>query len=129
MAASPLLEIIDVNQDWTTVGHDNRNVILQGRFYGNNSRQPMLTQIFIPTYEQTQDSDSVKIRWDSMQYPEWWAELSFNVSTPNSAIFKGRNIPFNATLTRLDQENNTKVFRFDSKTNLEFWAQITIIED
>jgi hypothetical protein len=127
MAASPQLETITTNQNWSIIGFNlDVDVKLEGRFYGNNPPQPMFPQFFVPSYEQSKDS--VKIEWESMQCPDWKAKLSFNLADPKSAVFEGKNIPSDVTLTRFDQEENMKFFRFDSKTNLEFWAGITIIK-
>jgi len=127
-AASPSSDnsMINIDQTWTTVGSNDQMTTLKGRFYGDDSSHPMLPQIFIPTFKQLENF--VTIKWKSMQNPEWWTELHFHLEYPNSAKFTGRNIPDN-TLTRFDNEGTCKTFRFDSKSNFEFWAEVTIIEN
>ncbi len=77
----------------------------------------LLTPVF------NQERNLTRIRWDSVDVPEFWCEISFDNNFLSNARISGRGIPHDAFVSYWDDEC---FVRFDSKIYPEFWMQLTI---
>jgi hypothetical protein len=111
---------------------NTNKILLNGRFDDPNpSTKPTITSFMLKNIKPVSevDGECVKLRWDHPKSLEWWLELFFNYKKPReTVIIKGRGVPFDASLTSYTVENGFARFRFDSKSNLPFWTEITIMD-
>ena len=102
------------------------NISLKGRFWIHKqhylciTKVPILTHSLVPTV--STDDSCISFYWNDPKNLEWWCEFFM---MGNKAILKGRNIPVDTTISFIDDEEFTK-FRFDSKSDQEFWCEILI---
>lgn len=108
-------------------------VKLEGRFWGNpdpestfqaHHKIPVITRWITPQLSDTENGQT--LRWKGLPNLTWWAEFDFIKADPKRSTFKGLNVPVDCSLSSYDDSEKVVQFRYDSKSDLEFWAQITI---
>lgn len=105
-----------------------KNVTLRGIFWGLDPidiEVPVRPQFILPRYSVT--DYGLNLRWDAQHdCISWWAVFDYIESNPKKSTFKGRDVPHDCTLTKYQEKNGITKFRYESKRDLRFWAQVTI---
>ena len=69
--------------------------------------------------DKTDDNDNV----DNDGFDRWCVSITLSKIDIYCSVIEGSNIPYDSKITNVDQNDKFVFIRWDSKTNLDFWAE------